>query len=483
MRRMTVIACVATLGVAVATYGVLDAHDKVPGILTIDRDPSPLASPAPGVPSTTATDGSQASRVVVPTPIPPVARSAASSGAPQPAAAALRSALAPALADPRLGRSVGLTVRDGMTGAHLLDVAADQPRTPASTTKLLTAAAVVPSLGPETRLRTTTVLAPDGRVVLRAGGDMMLARGPSRPGEFEGHAGVGTLAAQTAAALRSAGRTTVTLGLDTTYADGEDYAPTWDRAYYPEAIVGKVAMLGLADGLVAPGGPGPADPAGEVAEVLRFELGRAGISVRGDLVRAAAPGGSRPLAAVSSAPVADVMAVALARSDNAVTESLARQAAVRAGAGGGFAEVARWVQAELARRGHDVTGVRLVDTSGLSKGTEVPARLVGDVIVAGTSGRDPGMARVVEDLPVAGLSGTLAGRYVSGPAASGAGLVRAKTGTLTGISSLGGTVVDADGRLLAFAVLADGIPSSSGTEGARAALDALVARLASCGCR
>ena len=101
MRRMTVIACVATLGVAVATYGVLDAHDKVPGILTIDRDPSPLASPAPGVPSTTATDGSQASRVIVPTPLPPVATSAASasSGAPQPAAAALRSALAPALAD------------------------------------------------------------------------------------------------------------------------------------------------------------------------------------------------------------------------------------------------------------------------------------------------------------------------------------------------------------------------------------------------
>ncbi|WP_392467402.1 D-alanyl-D-alanine carboxypeptidase/D-alanyl-D-alanine-endopeptidase [Arsenicicoccus cauae] len=475
---MTLIAGAATLGVAVATYGVLDAHDRVPGILTIDRDPStPGATAAAGAPVTS--DGAPVPRVAVPTP----AGSATSTAAPAPAAGALRGALAPALADPRLGPSVGLTVRDGMTGAHLLDVAADQPRTPASTTKLLTAAAVVPALGPETRLVTSTVLAPDGRVVLRAGGDMMLARGPSRPGEVQGHAGVATLAAQTAAALRSAGRTTVTLGLDLSHAAGPDYAPTWDRAYLGEAIVGKVAMLGLADGLVAPGAPAPADPAGEVAAVLRTELGRAGISVRGDLARSAAPAGSRALASVSSAPVADVMAVALARSDNAVTESLARQAATRAGASGGFAAAARWVQGELARRGYDLTGVRLADTSGLSAGTTVPARLVGDVLVAGTSGRDPGMARVVEDLPVAGLSGTLAGRYVAGASAAGAGVVRAKTGTLTGISSLGGTVVDADGRLLAFAVLADDVPAAGGTEGARAALDALVTRLATCGCR
>jgi D-alanyl-D-alanine carboxypeptidase/D-alanyl-D-alanine-endopeptidase (penicillin-binding protein 4) len=58
--------------------------------------------------------------------------------------------------------------------------------------------------------------------------------------------------------------------------------------------------------------------------------------------------------------------------------------------------------------------------------------------------------------------------------------VRAKTGTLNGVHSLAGTVVTADGRLLAFAVLADGATSSRGA--AEAALDEVAAELARCGC-
>jgi D-alanyl-D-alanine carboxypeptidase/D-alanyl-D-alanine-endopeptidase (penicillin-binding protein 4) len=56
--------------------------------------------------------------------------------------------------------------------------------------------------------------------------------------------------------------------------------------------------------------------------------------------------------------------------------------------------------------------------------------------------------------------------------------VRAKTGSLRGTTSLAGAVVDADGRLLLFALLADRTPGP----GARVVADRFVAALAACGC-
>jgi D-alanyl-D-alanine carboxypeptidase/D-alanyl-D-alanine-endopeptidase (penicillin-binding protein 4) len=58
-------------------------------------------------------------------------------------------------------------------------------------------------------------------------------------------------------------------------------------------------------------------------------------------------------------------------------------------------------------------------------------------------------------------------------------VVRAKTGTLTGVGALAGVLVDADGRLLAFTLIADAVPA---TDPGRAALDAAATALAGCGC-
>ncbi|NUL06990.1 D-alanyl-D-alanine carboxypeptidase, partial [Streptomyces lunaelactis] len=86
----------------------------------------------------------------------------------------------------------------------------------------------------------------------------------------------------------------------------------------------------------------------------------------------------------------------------------------------------------------------------------------------------PELRPVLTGLPVAGFSGTLHGRY--GGTSPGTGLVRAKTGTLTGVNALAGTVVAPDGRLLAFAFLAGNTPSATAAE---PALDRLAAALAS----
>jgi len=72
-------------------------------------------------------------------------------------------------------------------------------------------------------------------------------------------------------------------------------------------------------------------------------------------------------------------------------------------------------------------------------------------------------------LPVAGVTGTLTDRFATAGTSAGRGVVRAKTGTLTGVNSLSGLVRDTQGRLLAFSFIADGSPGP--VLDARAALD------------
>jgi D-alanyl-D-alanine carboxypeptidase/D-alanyl-D-alanine-endopeptidase (penicillin-binding protein 4) len=478
----------AGLGVLVLGLGgylTADVYDVVPGFLTLAREPTTAGTPsAPAV-----APGASPSVTVTELPIPSAAASAAAplvatdGTAPLPTRTGLAAEMAAALADPRLGPSVGVTVRDASTGAHLLDVSPEVPRIPASTAKLLTATAVLATMDPAQTFSTRAVRGASARdVILVAGGDTLLSPGRGNASAVAGRAGLADLARQTAQALKTQSVTSVRLHVDDRYASGARYAPAWLAADIDAGLTGPVAMLGLSTQRPSPSRAAPVDPALSSAGAFAGALRTAGITVAPSIDRAAMAKGAPLLGVVQSAPVAEVMALALGESDDALTESLARQGAVHAGRRSSFAAVAAWVKETVASLGVAVDGVTLIDTSGLSRGTLIPVRTIGDVLTLAAAGQDPALQDVMAQLPVAGLTGTLTHRFRKGATHAAAGIARAKTGTLTGASSLAGTVVDRGGRLLTFAILADKVGPGVGTLAARAALDRFVATLAACGC-
>jgi len=204
------------------------------------------------------------------------------------------------------------------------------------------------------------------------------------------------------------------------------------------------------------------------------------------VVRGTAPEGARELAAVEGPPVSALVERMLLTSDNDLAESLARQVALEEDRPASFEGVATALRTASARvlepLGVRAEAVRLVDGSGLSRDdTIAPGALTR--LLAGVTTGDPGeLSPVLTGLPVGGFSGTLSDRYRAGPQVVGAGVVRAKTGTLRGVSALAGVVRTTEGRLLAFALEADAVPQG-GTLAAEAALDRLAASFAGCGCR
>lgn len=517
--RWMVVATLALLQIFVVVAGVFGymvIHDGT-------RTPTPVASPEPA-----------------PTPIVTAGPVLAAVGdGVLPVKGTLTSRLRDAMGAPGLGKNVAGVVLDARTGQPLFDGGSTRPITPASTTKVVTAVAVLASLGPDARFATRVVRGKTGSsIVLVGGGDPTLA-GPKGAGKsgYPRPASLAQLASRTAKALKAAGITRVNLSYDSSLFGGPRSAPGWKPNYIPEGSVAPVAALTMDEGRKAGGGR-LTDPPRETAAAFAALLRRAGIAVGGEIRPGTAPrpeaprpgGQSTPdgaaqdstaqdgaaqdgapqnrtgqdgtaqedapqnsaaqdgtaqegttqnstvqdgaaregaaengatryaagqeLARVESPPVYALVERMLTLSDNDLAEALARQVAVKEGMPRTFKGATDAVHRVLAGLNLD-QGIEVHDGSGLSTRNRITPAALGRLLAAASSPAHPGLNSLISGLPVAGFTGTLHDRYGKSESALGAGLVRAKTGTLNGVNTLAGIAYTAGGRLVTFAFMAD----------------------------
>jgi serine-type D-Ala-D-Ala carboxypeptidase/endopeptidase (penicillin-binding protein 4) len=475
--RTIAISAAVVLVVALGGAAGLDVAGYLPGGLIGNSEPSrtptPSATPTPTRP-----------------PAPDVLNPATSSAAATVPTRRLRALLS----RPALGPGVGAAVIDAATGDVLLSQDDAGGRTPASIAKLTTAAAALMTLGPEKRLATRVVAgANPGEVVLVGAGDTTLTMHKPKGHDYPRRATLSALADATAAALRAPpstggstatpsasptpATTTVTVRVDDSLFSGPSVSPDWPATYVSSGVVSRVTALSVDGGRVRPDADArEPDPAIAAGRDLARLLAARGITVTGSVRRTTSPAGARTLAQVLSPTVAELVEADLSTSDNDLAESLLRLTAVARGRPGSFTAGQTTVAQVLGELDVPTTGLDLHDGSGLSRRDTIAPVTLARLLQVAAGTQHPVLRTLLTSLPVAGFSGTLIDRFTRPPSSSGAGVVRAKTGTLTGVSTLAG-LTEQSGRTLVFVVMSDHVPAT-GTLAARAALDRFAAAVA-----
>lgn len=376
----------------------------------------------------------------------------------------------------RLGSNASALIVDPSTGTVLLARAESRPLTPASTTKLTTAAAALDVLGPQTRLSTTTYRLDDTIYLVGGGDPTLVSTGGGNP-DAGGSASMRELARSTAAKFTAL--TTVRLVYDASLFTGPRLGPGWKSSYPSAGVAAPVSALVVDGGHPSRGARAfVADPARQAAKVFAGFLRGQGLNVE-SVDAGVVDAKAEQVAQVQSATVQDIVESMLTESDNNEAEALAHLVGGKVLGNASFAGGAEATEQTLRTLGVDVDGVSLADGSGVSTRNRIPAETLAGILAVVTRGTDADLAAIGPGLPVAGLTGTLADRFDTAATRPGRGVVHAKTGTLTGVATLAGTVRTREGRVLVFALLTNGVRS---LDAARDRMDEIASRLATCGC-
>ncbi|MGH2681829.1 MAG: D-alanyl-D-alanine carboxypeptidase/D-alanyl-D-alanine-endopeptidase [Actinomycetota bacterium] len=337
------------------------------------------------------------------------------------------------------GRSVSVSVREA--GEFLYRRRDRDPRIPASNQKLLLSMAILDSLGPGFRFETRVVGPSLSKGVIR--GDLwILGRGDPGIGRPQLRRLARKLADAGVRRIRGS-----VMG-STTYFARDWWAPGW-RWYFPTYHVPLPTALTFR-GNRSKSGRHVRDPERRAATYLTSRLKARGIRVAGDPGAGRAPRGLDQLAAIRSPRLGDIVRRMNVWSSNFHAEVLGKRLGVAASGtpgtiASGAGATARWAA------DHRVS-VTSYDGSGLSYGNRVTA--AGLARLLGTAEGLPWGGALRSSLPGGGW-GTLGNRLGGVP-------VRAKTGTLVGVSALSGYVwLDRRATWAEFSILVSGTSKST----------------------
>lgn len=201
------------------------------------------------------------------------------------------------------------------------------------------------------------------------------------------------------------------------------------------------------------------NPSADFVKTLRNELIADNIGVTGSTGSGVVPrqGNDVVLVTKITHSIEEILHRMMKNSDNLYAESMFYQLAADKKKGASWKDCAAEVEAMVHRAAGSSAHVDVADGCGLSLYNYVsPSVLV--AVLRYAYDHKTIFSALYPSLPVAGVDGTIASRMTGSKAYAN---VHAKTGTVTGVSTLAGYVTASNGHFLAFAIMNNGVKTSA----------------------
>lgn len=342
--------------------------------------------------------------------------------------------------------SISIKVVAVETGEVIYAKNAHKLHHPASTTKLFTAATVLAKLGSDYQFETT--LYTDESTETQATGNIYLKGSADPVLQSDDIVKLCDTLVQTG--IKSIHGNIV---VDETYFDTVREGPGWMwddkplrisalsiRNVEPDAKTGSRAIA--------------------CGHLLKTILMQKGINIGGQVTTGKVPSDARSIAKHLSPLLADIIKLMNKPSDNWIAEMLFKAIGAEVkGEPGTWKKGRETVDEFLGEIMGELPAHRFVDGSGLSRYNLLNAELLIKLLIYMYHNFEL-MPEYMASLPIAGVDGTLKNRMQGMSAEK---VLRAKTGTLSGVSALAGYTKTADGEVLAFGFLISHYVGSAAT--------------------